>query len=107
MSVSLVLYCSSPSDSYTSLKLVRQRHLLSRIQTINNKKVKSLQDNAELEKLQKELKPIEKFLGEARQHRDAILVEIGMVGLVLSSSLLDLLMFSQLGNRLREMYYHC
>lgn len=67
------------SDSYTSLKLIRQRYLLSQIQIINNKKVKSPDDVEALRKLEKELKPIKKFLDEARYHRDAILKEIGRV----------------------------
>lgn len=94
------LICSSLRDSYTSLKLIRQRHLLAQIQTINNKKKKSLPDLEALERLNKELEPINKFLDEARQQRNAILEEIGM-----NYHLIISLMFSKLGKRLQEVRY--
>lgn len=64
------------SDAYTSLKLVRRNYLHAKIRLVNEKKKKTADDNAMLKKLQDELVPIEKFLDEARQHRDAISSEI-------------------------------
>jgi hypothetical protein len=52
--------------------------LRSQIQAINNKKSLTSQDKQALELLEKELQPIEDFLGDARKQRDAILKDIGM-----------------------------
>jgi hypothetical protein len=52
--------------------------LRSQIQSINDKKSLSAQDKKALVELEKELKPIEEFLADARKQRDAILKEIGM-----------------------------
>lgn len=84
------------SDSYTSLKLIRQRYLRAQIQTINNKKKKSSEDLAALKRFEKELEPIDNFLDEARQQRDAILEEIGMNCIIIAY-----LMFSEFGNGLQ------
>lgn len=60
------------------MKLIRQKYLRAQIQALEGKKYKTSADKTKLEALQKELGPIQKFLGEARQQRDAILQEIGM-----------------------------
>lgn len=65
-------------DSYTSLKLIRQKYLRAQIQALEEKKYKTGADKKKLAALQKELGPIQDFLREARKQRDAILKEIGM-----------------------------
>ena len=50
--------------------------MTAKIQAIGEKKSKTATDNVTLKKLQDELVPIEKFLNEARQHRDAIAGEV-------------------------------
>ena len=45
---------------------------------LEEKKLKTGADKLKLAALQKELGPIQKFLSEAKQQRDAILTEIGM-----------------------------
>ena len=63
-------------DSYTSLKIIRRKYLQQKIQAINDKKRMSAADVAALKKLKEELVPIEKFLNEAKQQRDAIAAEV-------------------------------
>ena len=74
----LFIFCQLCRDSYTSMKLIKQRYLRAQIETINSKKSKSAKDIEALKKLAKELEPITEFLDEARQQRDAILEEIGI-----------------------------
>jgi len=50
--------------------------LSAKISAIEGKKSKTADDNEALKKLQDELVPIEKFLAEARQHREAIAREV-------------------------------
>jgi len=71
--------CLQFSDSYTSLKLIRQKFLRAKIQAIEEKKHRTESDSIELKALKKELKPIESFLSDAKRQRDAILKEIGMI----------------------------
>ena len=66
-----------PSDSYTSLKLIRQKYLLAQIASFESQEVLSADDEATLQELQNELAPIAQFLDEAKQQRDSILAEIG------------------------------
>lgn len=65
------------------MKLIRQKYLQTQISAIEAKKSKSRADLTTLAKLQKELVPIAKFLSEARQQRDAILLEIGICIIIL------------------------
>lgn len=66
-----------PSDSYTSLKLIRQKFLLTKIASLETQDVLSADDEATLQELREELEPITKFLDQAKQQRDSILAEIG------------------------------
>jgi hypothetical protein len=58
------------------LNIIRRKFLQQKIQAINDKKKKSVDDLAALKKLKEELAPIEKFLNEAKQQRDAIKAEV-------------------------------
>lgn len=69
------------SDSYTSLKIIRRKFLQTKIQTINDKRVKTGADLGALKKLKEELAPIEKFLNDAKQQRDAIAAEVASMQL--------------------------
>lgn len=65
-------------DSYTSIKLIKQKYLTAQIEAIEQKKVQSAADKAKLDKLKEELRPISTFLTDAKKQRDAILKEIGI-----------------------------
>lgn len=68
------------------MKLIRQKYLQTQISAIEAKKSKSRADLTTLAKLQKELVPIAKLLSEARQQRDAILLEIGIFIIIICYS---------------------
>lgn len=53
----------------------------TKIQAINGKKTKTAADLNALKKLQEELAPIEKFLSEAKQQRDAVAAEVASMRL--------------------------
>lgn len=79
MTIYLLDYLLINSDSYTSLKLIRRKYLETQINAIESKKSKSQADLTALGKLKKELEPIAEFLTQAKQQRDAILAEIGIL----------------------------
>ena len=71
------------SDSYTSLKLIRQKYLLAQIASFESQPVLSDEDESTLQELRDELAPIAQFLDEAKQQRDSILTEIGTYLLII------------------------
>lgn len=69
------------------MKLIRRKFLQAKIDSIEEKKKKTQADLTALAKLKKELAPIADFLAQAKQQRDAMLSEIGIVSQIHSDLL--------------------